>query len=183
MRVLLLLAILAHHAAAAPSCEQTIARWKKLVPSDDDVKRNQEQAKVLLAACRQFQWSAPYRQCLAAGKKYESRQRCFQEEYERGDNRERCEAILDDYMKLAEIDFADLAKDHDKAWFDDLLTSHRDTMRPWCVERAMMREPQVTCAHGAKTRDEFLQCGEPVIRPSGRAAAPRSPSRSRDRSR
>ena len=179
---LVLLLVLAHNAAAAPSCEQTIAAWKKLQPRDQDRKRSAETAKDLLAQCRYFQWSASYRQCLTSAKPG-GLTKCWRDEYERGDTHEVCEALLDHYKTVAGKDFAGLFADHDQAWIDDFWTAHIDMMRPWCIERSLFRDPQATCVRDAQTRADILACGEPVTRPSGRAAAPRSPSPPRDRSR
>jgi len=175
MLALLLVATVASRADSAPdpTCDQAIAVWKRLhraaelaaiKASADDRKRIDEQvdanAKDLTAACRTFAWPVTYRRCLAGATKPDALERCFRAEYDRGNNRERCEAVLDHYMTLADTDFAEIFADHDAAWIDDFKRQHRDSMRPWCMERGLVGDAGGSCARAAKTREMFMACGK-----------------------
>ncbi len=170
-----------HRANSAPdsSCDSSINVWRRLYrekflaeyakhdkPNADVRKRIDEQVetggKELAAACRKFGWPATYRRCMATASTPDALERCFPTEYDRGRNRELCEPLLDHYMALADVDFADLYRepDHDAEWVADFRRHHLDSMRPWCIERGLVSDTGGACARAAKTRSEFLACGK-----------------------
>lgn len=168
------------HAApptTGPSCERTIATFKKLQtrfeldavskgkPDRDTrawvAKRVDAQAKTLLAACQKFAWPVTYRRCLAAGKQPEALGRCFRAEYDRGHTRESCDALLDHYMTMTTTHFAKLYEGHDARWVGEFESTHRESMKPFCIERGLVSAAGAACARAATTVTEFLACGQP----------------------
>jgi hypothetical protein len=177
--------LVGQHASAgpAPTCERMVAAMKRAwrgyylrifsrqLNADNQKYIDDKVAAIdkMLPVCQTFNWPARYRRCLAAvGVPYtlvaarrvpDSMAACSRAEYDHGRNRELCEPLLDHYMGLADLDFANLYADHDSAWIQNFRDTHRNSMRQWCLERGLVTDTGSACARGAKKRAEFLACG------------------------
>jgi hypothetical protein len=112
-------------------------------------KRVDAQAKTLLAACQKCAWPVTYRRCLAAGKQPEAIGHCFRAEYDRGHTGESCDALLDHYMTMTATHLANLYEGHDARWVGEFESTHRESMKPFCIERGLLSAAGAACTRAA----------------------------------
>jgi len=159
-------------------CQNELAHWKSLMrehlaewlvtahgeltASDHrDIEDTITTTEARIRPVCELRWSAEMRGCILAATVATDFDGCLHDEYARSPERATCERILDRYMALTDVEFADLYADKDADWIAEFKTVHRVQMQTWCIESGIATADRSACALAAGTRNALMSCAKP----------------------